>query len=331
LNRRIAVTVHLLISVIISNFNGSRFLPRLLDTLRSQAGVELELIVVDRCSGDGSIAYLTAQPDVRLLSEPPESGLVTGYQAGAAVATGELLFFCNEDMWFGRDCLRLLAERVDLTQRIGAADAWHRTYDDTGWLHRGVRFQPTRWAINSPHPRVQTDFEADLPAGESIPFPCAGAFLVHRDVFRELNGWDTSFFLDHEDVDLFLRAWQRGWRCVTVPDARVHHAVNASNPQVLPVLKTTVAVRRYIGQRANMAIVAVKYFRWPALALALCQWPVVLLNNLLAGRWRNLRGDIAWIGEMARRLPAAWTFRRANKSWNHYHPGDRFFHDPRFL
>lgn len=314
-----------------SNFNGRRFLPRLLESLRAQSQVEIEILVVDRQSSDGSGEYLAAQPDVRVLSEPAESGLVTGYQVGTRVARGELYFFCNEDMWFAPDCLQLLSEQINLPLRIGAADGWHRTYNDTDWLHRGVRFRGTRWAINSPHPHFETDFEVDLPPGERVPYPCAGAFLIHRDVFAELGGWDTSFFLDHEDADLFLRAWQRGWTCATVPAARVYHAVNASNRQALPALRTTVAQRRYVAQRANMAVIAIKYFRWPALLLSLCQWPVVLLNNLGAGRWRHLWGDLAFLGELGRRLPAAWQFRCANKSWNYYHPGDRFFLDPRFV
>ena len=71
-----------MISVICSNFNGARFLPRLLASLRAQRGVELELIVVDRHSTDGSREILAAQPDVRVISEPPERGLVAGYAAG---------------------------------------------------------------------------------------------------------------------------------------------------------------------------------------------------------------------------------------------------------
>jgi hypothetical protein len=58
-----------------------------------------------------------------------------------------------------------------------------------------------------------------------VPFACGGAFLIHRDVYAEIGGWDTSFFLDFEDVDLFVRAWQREWHCVTVPEAKVYHAV----------------------------------------------------------------------------------------------------------
>ena len=318
------------ISVIISNFNGCRFLPRLLESLRNQRGVAVELIVVDRQSRDGSLEYLAAQTDVLVLSEPPESGLVSGYSVGAAAATGELLFFCNEDMWFDPDCLQQLEAGIDLSARICSTDGWHRTYDGAAWLHRGVRFESYSWAINSPHPRVQTNFENELPAGTRVPYACAGAFMIHRDVFRELGGWDRSFFLDHEDTDLFLRAWQRGWHCVSIPGARIYHAVNASNEKIIPNLGTKVAFKRYVAQRANLMVIALKYFSWSAVAMAAAQWPVVLVNNLLHARWRNVQGDLCWIKEMIRRWPAAQAFRRANQSWNCRFPGERFFFDRTF-
>ena len=79
-----------------------------------------------------------------------------------------------------------------------------------------------------------------------------------------------------------------------------------------------------------MLVMAVKYFGWRALLLALAQWPVVVANNLGNARWRNLQGDLAFIPEIFRRLRAAWQFRQANRSWNYYHPGEQFFHDPEF-
>src|SRR5262249_51698793 len=138
------------VSVVISNFNGARFLPRLLETLREQRGVALEIIVVDRHSKDDSLQILAAHPEVVVVHEPPETGLVAGYTAGARRARFEHLFFCNEDMWFDPDCLRLLEERIDLGQRIGAADPWQWTYDGVHWIHGGTRFQRRLWAINSP-------------------------------------------------------------------------------------------------------------------------------------------------------------------------------------
>lgn len=318
------------VSVIISNFNGARFLPRLLTTLREQRGVETELIVVDRHSTDRSSQILSEQPDLNVISEPPESGLVAGYHAGRAQATSDLLFFCNEDMWFDPDCLSRLAERIELGSRIGAADPWQWTYDGTEWIHGGTRFLPAAWALNSPDPRRATDFRVPLAAGDLIPFPCAGAVLIHRAVYDEVGGWDTSFFLDHEDTDLFLRAWQRGWKSVVVPEAKVYHAVNASNLQTLTSMQVTVSQRRYVSQRANLGVIALKYFSWRALPGAALNWPAVVLNNLAKGRWGYLLRDAQVLVELARRLPAAWQFRRANSSYNHYFPGEQFFRVPEF-
>ena len=319
-----------MISVIVSNFNGLRFLPRLLESLRAQRGVESEIIIVDRLSTDGSGEYLASQPDVRVLSERPETGLVSGYATGATVARGELLFFCNEDMWFDPDCLQRLAGAIDLQARIGAVDGWQWTYDGSEWIHGTTRFRKVLWQFNSPHPQRSADFCTPLPTGAETPFACAGAFLIHRDVYRELGGWDPSFFLDHEDVDLFLRAWQRGWRCVVIPEARIYHAVSAANVHILASTGKPASRRRYIGQRANVCILAVKYFSWPWLLAALLQWPLGILNNIRAGHWRFLSDDPAIPADILRRLPAAWAFRKANAPHNCRRPGEDFFNEPRF-
>src|SRR4051812_36250416 len=95
-------------SVIVSNFNGGKYLSRLLETLESQQGVTLEIIVVDRYSTDDSPEILKRYATVKVVKEAPESGLVAGYAVGASYACHEHLFFCNEDMWIGQDCLQRL-------------------------------------------------------------------------------------------------------------------------------------------------------------------------------------------------------------------------------
>ena len=319
-----------MISVIVSNFNGLRWLPRLLESLRAQQDVEMEIIVVDRRSTDGSGTYLAAQPDVRVVSEPPETGLVAGYEHGTKFARGELYFFCNEDMWFHPECLKRLAAVIDLDAKVAAADGWHWTYDGTEWVHGATRFMPARWSRVCPYPKRAADFAVDLPSGSETPFPCAGAFLIHRDVHVALGGWDPSFFLDHEDIDLFMRAWQRGWRCLSVPEARIHHAISAANAHVLVSTGQTVQRRRYIGQRANIVIIAAKYFRWTGVLLALAQLPMAILSNLAGGRFRRVLDDLAVPADLWRRVPSALAFRQANAPYNIRFPGENFFTEPRY-
>jgi len=59
--------------------------------------------------------------------------------------------------------------------------------------------------------------------------------LVRREMFVELGGFDETFFMEWEDLDLCWRAWLRGWPTVYVPAATVRHRVGAvTSTQALP-------------------------------------------------------------------------------------------------
>ena len=318
------------VSVIISNFNGARFLPKLMDSLVSQLAVTLEVIVVDRQSSDDSLEILKNYPKVVIVQEPPESGLVSGYTAGAKVAKYQHLFFCNEDMWFDQNCIGKLEGKIDLERRIAAADPWQWSYDGEHWLHGGVRFQRKTWDINSPYPPYKITFTSRLVSGTRVPLPCAGAFMIHRDVFDELGGWDTSFFLDDEDVDLFIRAWQKGWFCVTVPEAKVYHAVGASNQQNLETVGQTVSTRRYVSHNTSIIIIPIKYFSASTNLFGVANWLVRFINNILKLRFKMALRDILVVCQVFQRLPGALEFRFKNSEWNYRKPGQEFFSQPEF-
>jgi GT2 family glycosyltransferase len=320
------------VSVIISNMNGAKFLPRLLETLKAQRGVKLEIIVVDRRSKDESAAILAQHPDVKVVSHPPETGLVSGYHCGYLASTCEHLFMMNEDMWLDPDCLRLLEERIDLGKRIAAADPWQWSYDEKRWIHGGTRFRKVKWAINGGHPSFDNEFTVDIPAGSRVPYPCAGALLIHRKAYEEIGFWDTSFFLDNEDTDFFLRAWQKNWHTVLVPEAKVYHAVGMSNTGAkLASGQTRAGKRRYISNRIGKTVVAWKYFSLPkAIVLGTAIWFVTFANNLVKLRFRTVGWDLKVLAECLRRLPAIRAFRKANAAANREHPGEKFFAEPEF-
>lgn len=319
----------MLISVIISNFDGARFLPKLLNSIAAQTGVETEIVVVDRESRDESRTILAQYPAVKVMTYPAEAGLCSGYAAGADVASGRLLFFANEDLHLHPDCLRELAAQIDPARRIAAADPWQWTYDGNVWTHGVTRFKAARWDLYSPDTERSFDFTGDFPDGTRTPLASAGAFLIDREAFREVGGWDHSFFLDYEDVDLFLRLWQRGWHCACVKSARVFHTANSANT------KTTregivVPHRRYVSSRSNLHALAVKYYSRTALTRSAAIWPIMLLNNLAKGRWRLACLDLRVLADLARRWPNLANYRRSHRSWNQQRPGERFFRDSQF-
>lgn len=318
------------VSVIISNMNGMAFLPRLIETLKNQRNVDVQIIVVERSSNDGSAEYLASLADVAVVNEPPESGLVSGYAAGVALARHDHLFFCNEDMWLDSDCLRLLEERIDLDAGVVAADPWQWTYDGGTLIHAGTRFAPALLNFLCPYPFTRYLFTESPGNGDVVPFPCAGAFMMHRKAYEETGGWDTSFFLDHEDVDLFVRVWQAGHRCVSVPRARVYHAVGASNQQRIPASNTPVKRRRVVSGQASVAIIGMKYFTGWARAYAYAFPILCIVKDMMRLRLRNTWLGILAAMEVCRRSGAAGRYRASHEIVNKLRPGQHFFTDQRF-
>jgi GT2 family glycosyltransferase len=54
--------------------------------------------------------------------------------------------------------------------------------------------------------------------------------MIRRSMFLELGGFDETFFMEWEDLDLCWRAWQRDWPTLYVPNAVVRHRVGAATP-----------------------------------------------------------------------------------------------------
>lgn len=319
------------VSVIVSNFNGAKYLPRLLETLQAQRGVDLQIIVVDRHSTDESHAILSIHPEILVVSEPPETGLVSGYATGVDHAVHQNLFFCNEDMWFDPGCLAQLEGAMDMENGIWAVDPWQWTYDGQVWIHGGTRFERTsRFIANTPHPFRVTNFCLNLKHGDLVAFGCAGAVLMNRNVYQSLGGWDRSFFLDLEDVDIFIRAWRQGLKCICVPEAKVYHAVSVSNTKSIHGGKISVGKRRYISGCSSQLIVSLKYFSWPWVVFHFVAYLLWSLTHLVRLRFKQFSYEVLALVEYAKRLPAALAFRAQTKDLRLVKPGHEFFTEPLF-
>src|ERR1043166_5760519 len=315
------------VSVIISNFNGACWLPRLLETVQKQQSVDLEVIVVDRYSTDESERILAVHPETKIVKEPPEAGLVAGYLAGAAVAQYDHLFFCNEDMWLAPDCLRRLESEIDPARQVACADPWQWSYDGSKLIHSGAQID-TLWNRGSPHPWHPFHENESLTCGSVIACASAGAMMIHRHAYDQVGGWDASFFLDQEDTDLAIRLWQRGWLTVTVPEAKIFHAVGGSNTKILSKRKEPVAKRRYVYALANQFIVVWKLFSPKLWLLPLLPWSEIFLKDVVKLRCRRAVWDFLALKTSLARLPRALCFRRINKTAAKLRRGELFYQDP---
>jgi GT2 family glycosyltransferase len=82
------------VSAVVVSYNAREYLRRTLRALRCQRGVELEMVVVDNASGDGSAKMVAAEfPEVTLIASESNLGLAEGVNRGLAVAQHQ--FICT--------------------------------------------------------------------------------------------------------------------------------------------------------------------------------------------------------------------------------------------
>jgi GT2 family glycosyltransferase len=220
------------VTVVIGNYQGEHLLPDCLASLKAQTQPPVEVIVVDASSTDASIDVARAH-HAHVLRHP-NNGLGFLYNRGAAAAGSSFVLFLNNDVALAHDCIAQLASALAEDPSRFAADAHQLDWEGRRTIHARTTLRRGR-LIHEYLPGLHLDSVA--PADSTVATVCANgaAMLVRHDLFRELGGFDETFFMEWEDLDLCWRAWLRGWATVYVPSASLRHKVGAAtNPAMAP-------------------------------------------------------------------------------------------------
>jgi hypothetical protein len=249
------------VRVVIPNYNGAHLLPDCLRSLQAQQDVTGEIVVVDNGSIDESEA-VARRWGTRWLPLGVNQGMGAAINEGARDAEQELLFFASSDMRFEPDCLANLVDALtDAGPEAFCADPLQFDWEGERIIHYRTVLRPARSlresladAIFQAPPRVRTYAEA---AGVcEIPWGCGGSLLVRRRQFAALDGFDPTFLIDFEDVDLGWRAAMWGWTHWFVPQARVYHHWGGSNDAALRAARPDLARRLPRKDRARVISMA---------------------------------------------------------------------------
>ena len=96
-----------LVSVIIVNWNGRKWLEKCLDSLRVQTYKNFEVIFVDNASTDDSVDFVEKNyPEVVILKSDRNLGFAGGNNLGIDNSKGEFILFLNNDTWVKEDFLK---------------------------------------------------------------------------------------------------------------------------------------------------------------------------------------------------------------------------------
>jgi GT2 family glycosyltransferase len=221
------------VAVVIPSWNSVELLPRCLASLDGQ-GVEVELLVVDNGSSDGTLDYLEREgaPHVAL---PRNVGFAAAMNLGVARTASPAILALNADTVLAPGCLSELLDALGSDGSLGGVQPRILQLESEGNQLGPVdaaRLYSAGQALTRDGRALELGAgEAQRPEqllGREIFGVCGAACLLRRDLFDRLGGYDESYFAFYEDVDLNVRARIAGWRFEYAPEAVVWHVGNAS-------------------------------------------------------------------------------------------------------
>lgn len=211
-----------LVSVVVVSWNGATFLPKCLDALAAQTLSDVEVIVVDNGSHDGSVELVQRKyPSVRLIQNGANLGFAAANNVAIRATSAPLVATLNNDTIVDPHWLERLVDAIESGPRVGSvASKMVQARDPATIDSCGIALDPAAiaWDLYGGFPSSAVDRRHEIFG------PCAGAALYRRELLEDVGLFAERFFAYLEDVDLAWRARLRGWRCLLEPRAVVHHA-----------------------------------------------------------------------------------------------------------
>jgi len=296
-----------LVSVIIPNFNGEKFLERCLSSLFLEKEQGFEVIVVDDGSTDKSLELLktkfSKEKRLKIISLKENVGPAKARNIGLEKSKGKYLFFLDNDTKVKPGWFNQIIQFFEKYPQAGIGQAkilkmGTNQFDYAGDFisHFGFLIERARSAED----------KGQFDKNDKIFGLKSAAMLAQRSLLEKLDGFDQDYHIFWEDTDLAWRTWLVGCQVLFVPQITVWHAYGTKekDEKVYQINKVV-----YRGCR-NMITTLIKNLGIKRLVLVLpinigC-WLILALLFLTRFKTRNclaiLKGILSNLGWLAQTL-----------------------------
>ena len=239
------------VAVILINYNSSDFTIDCISSIlqQSNTGLSYGVVVIDNASEDkdyrnlvNGLSQFDEKLPLHLFRSKINTGFSTGNMLGIQFISAKYYFFLNNDCRLQNDCLSILFDFCEKNTK--AALCSPQLYKENGdqqpcfdyfpylitkifglgilKLSYGKRFIKRKGIYDDP-------VRVDIVSGSQM--------FVRTDVFDEIGGFDTTFFLYCEEEDLALRVFRKGYSTYLVPEAKNIHKGGGSTVPSMDIRK----------------------------------------------------------------------------------------------
>jgi GT2 family glycosyltransferase len=274
------------VAIVILNWNGQHLLAKFLPSVINSKYENLQLIVGDNASTDGSVAFLKKEyPQLTVIVNDKNYGFAEGYNKVLAQVKADYYILLNSDVEVPQDWIEAVIELMENDPQIAVAQPkikWQLQPDQFEYAGAAGGFMD-RHAYPFCRGRIFDHVEHDLSqynTSTPIFWASGAAFFIKSSAWTAVGGLDADLFAHMEEIDLCWRLKNLGYQIVCCAEAEVYHlgggTLNANNP-----------FKTYLNFRNNLIIMQKNLQKneaismiWTRMWLDLAAW----INFLVSGK-----------------------------------------------
>lgn len=292
------------VAVLIVTYQSGKDIERLIESLRSEAGLHrLRVVVADNDSTDDTLKKLAANSDITVIEVGGNLGYAAGINAASSAAgAAKAWLILNPDLEVKAGCIGALLKRIDEER---AAVVVPRILDRLGETYPSLRQEPnllgalgdalfgSRVASRPSMLSENLYPESYYVQGRTVDWATGAALLIDAETAARVGPWDESFFLYSEETDFFRRVRELGGQAWYEPDAVVLHDQGGSGSSIALEQLRSVNRIRYVRKHHNRLYAALYRGLVVLHALVRSYQPVhraVLALLISEKKWASLPG-----------------------------------------
>jgi N-acetylglucosaminyl-diphospho-decaprenol L-rhamnosyltransferase len=227
------------LAVVVVNYNAGDHLIRCVRSVfEAGGGEDVEVVVVDNASRDGSADRLEAAlPAVRLIRNRANRGFAAAANQGIQATATPYVFLLNPDAEILAGSMAGLVKVGEEHPRAGAIGVLVR--DPDGSVYPSARRAPGLlvglghafaglFSRHNRFTRAYTMADWDRTTERRVDWVSGSAMLLRRRALDEVRGLDAGYFMYVEDLDVCTRLVRAGWKVVFSPEVEVVHVGGVS-------------------------------------------------------------------------------------------------------
>lgn len=217
------------LSVIIVSYNTKELTLKCIKSVLKEK-MDLEVIVVDNASTDGSVDAIEKIKEVKLLKNSQNSGFAKANNQGIKIACGKYVLLLNSDAQVTPGSLKKLIDFAQATSDAGAVVP--RLINSDGTNQASVYRFPTYWRVFQQYIfGVRGLVDKYLPSMDRVnvvEVATMAAYLLTPQAIKKIGLLDERYFMYFEDFDYARRIKEKNLKIYYLPQAQVIHTHGAS-------------------------------------------------------------------------------------------------------